>query len=161
MDTATTLLRFASGALGVVENSRQAVYGYDIVTEDFGEKGKLVVQAEPKTPLRHYHKEGYQLDHYHFFMDRFGPAFRAELEAFFGAVAAGKSPSPGVADALESLKIGLAATRSWKAHRPGQVSEIHASGAPWGAPRRASHFLGRTGQGESQRVLNKPVSRNS
>lgn len=126
VDTATTLLRFASGALGVVENSRQAVYGYDIVTEVFGEKGKLVVQAEPKTPLRHYHKEGYKLDHYHFFMDRFGPAFRAELEAFFGAVAEGKSPSPGVADAVESLKIGLAATRSWKENRPVQVSEINA-----------------------------------
>src|SRR6266436_8092670 len=83
IDTATTLLRFSSGALGVVENSRQAVYGYDIVTEVFGEKGKLVVQAEPKTPLRHYHKDGYKLDHYHFFMDRFGPAFRAELEGFF------------------------------------------------------------------------------
>ena len=32
IDTATTLLRFASGALGVVENSRRAVYGYDIVS---------------------------------------------------------------------------------------------------------------------------------
>ena len=56
----------------------------------------------------------HQLDHYHFFMDRFGPAFRAELEAFFGAAAEGKAPSPGVADALESLKIGLAATRRRK-----------------------------------------------
>src|SRR6201981_733058 len=46
IDTATTLLRFASGALGVVENSRRAVYGYDIVTEVFGENGKIVVQAE-------------------------------------------------------------------------------------------------------------------
>ena len=59
-------------------------------------------------------------------MDRFGPAFRAELEAFFGAVAEGKAPSPGVADAVESLKVGLAATRSWKENRPVQVSEIHA-----------------------------------
>jgi len=50
IDTATTLLRFSSGALGVVENSRRAVYGYDIVTEVFGENGKIVVQAEPKTP---------------------------------------------------------------------------------------------------------------
>ncbi len=126
VDTATTLLRFANGALGVVENSRRAVYGYDIATEVFGEHGKLVVQAEPKTPLRHYHQQGYQLDHYHFFMDRFGPAFRAELDAFFGAIAAGKLPSPGVSDALESLKIAVAATRSWKEGRPVNVSEIAA-----------------------------------
>ncbi len=124
IDTATTLLRFASGALGVVENSRRAVYGYDIVTEVFGENGKLVVQAEPKTPLRHYHKDGYNLDHYHFFMDRFGPSFRAELEAFFNALTNGTPPSPGPEDALESLKIGLAATLSLKEKRAVQITEI-------------------------------------
>jgi len=124
IDTATTLLRFASGALGVVENSRRAVYGYDIVTEVFGENGKILVQAEPKTPLREYNKEGYRLDHYHFFMDRFGPAFRAELEAFFQAVSNGKPPSPGPTDALESLKIALAATRSLKEGRSVKLTEI-------------------------------------
>jgi myo-inositol 2-dehydrogenase / D-chiro-inositol 1-dehydrogenase len=124
IDTATTLLRFASGALGVVENSRRAVYGYDIVTEVFGENGKILVQAEPKTPLREYNKDGYRLDHYHFFMDRFGPAFRAELEAFFQAVSNGKPPSPGPSDALESLKIALAATRSLKEGRSVKLTEI-------------------------------------
>jgi myo-inositol 2-dehydrogenase/D-chiro-inositol 1-dehydrogenase len=124
IDTATTLLRFASGALGVVENSRQAVYGYDIVTEVFGENGKLLVQAEPKTPLRHYHKDGYKLDHFHFFMDRFGPAFRAELQAFFNSVANSTPPSPGPVDALESLKIAIAATRSLKENRAVKLTEI-------------------------------------
>jgi myo-inositol 2-dehydrogenase/D-chiro-inositol 1-dehydrogenase len=124
VDTATTLLRFASGALGVVENSRRAVYGYDIVTEVFGENGKILVQAEPKTPLREYNKDGYRLDHYHFFMDRFGPAFRAELEAFFHAISNGKPPTPGPNDALESLKIALAATRSLKEGRSVKLTEI-------------------------------------
>jgi myo-inositol 2-dehydrogenase / D-chiro-inositol 1-dehydrogenase len=124
IDTATTLLRFASGALGVVENSRRAVYGYDIVTEVFGENGKILVQAEPKTPLHEHNKDGYRLDHYHFFMDRFGPAFRAELEAFFQAVSNGKPPSPGPSDALESLKIALAATRSLKEGRSVKLTEI-------------------------------------
>lgn len=124
IDTATTLLRFASGALGVVENSRRAVYGYDIVTEVFGENGKLVVQAEPKTPLRHYDKDGYKLDHFHFFMDRFGPAFRAELQAFFDSVANGTPPSPGPVDALESLRIAIAATRSLTENRAVKLTEI-------------------------------------
>jgi myo-inositol 2-dehydrogenase / D-chiro-inositol 1-dehydrogenase len=124
VDTATTLLRFKSGALGVIENSRQAVYGYDIVTEVFGEKGKIVIQAEPRTPIRHYRKEGYQLDHYHFFMDRFREAFRSELEAFFTAVSRDLVPSPGVVDAYESLRIGVAATRSWKENRVVKLSEV-------------------------------------
>ena len=124
VDTATTLLRFKSGALGVVENSRRAAYGYDIVTEVFGLHGKIVIQAEPKTPLRHYSESGYQMDHFHFFMDRFGPAFRAELEAFFRCVAEGLEPSPGVVDAMESLKISVAATKSWKEGRPVKISEV-------------------------------------
>src|ERR1700736_4824941 len=124
VDTATTLLRFKSGALGVVENSRRAVYGYDIVTEVFGMDGKIVIQAEPKTPIRHYSEAGYQMDHFHFFTDRFGAAFRAELEAFFRCVAEGTETSPGVADALESLKISVAATTSWKEGRPVKISEL-------------------------------------
>jgi myo-inositol 2-dehydrogenase/D-chiro-inositol 1-dehydrogenase len=124
VDTATTLLRFKSGALGVIENSRRAAYGYDIVTEIFGMHGKIVIQAEPKTPLRHYSESGYQMDHFHFFMDRFGPAFRAELEAFFRCVSEGSEPSPGVADAMESLKISVAATKSWKEGRPVKISEV-------------------------------------
>jgi myo-inositol 2-dehydrogenase / D-chiro-inositol 1-dehydrogenase len=124
VDTATTLLRFASGALGVIENSRQAVYGYDIITEVFGEKGKLIVHAEPKTPLRHYTKEGSHIDHFHFFMDRFGAAFRAELEAFFHCLRQGKKPVPGGEDALESLRIAAAATKSWKENRSVKISEV-------------------------------------
>jgi myo-inositol 2-dehydrogenase / D-chiro-inositol 1-dehydrogenase len=124
VDTATTLLRFRSGALGVIENSRKAVYGYDIVTEIFGENGKIVVQAEPKTPIRHYSEKGYQLDHYFFFMDRFQAAFRAELESFFKHLSEGGDFSPGAYDALESLKISVAATKSWKEGRPVKIGEV-------------------------------------
>jgi hypothetical protein len=56
------------------------------------------------TPLPEYNKDGYRLDHCDFFMDRFGPAFGAELEAFFHAISNGKPPGPGSNDALESLK---------------------------------------------------------
>ena len=124
VDTAMTFLRFKNGALGVVENSRRAVFGYDIVTEVFGEKGKLIVHAEPKTPLRHYRDSGCEIDHFHFFMDRFGPAFRAELEHFFACFAEQKSPSPGPADALESLRIAVAATKSRKERRPVKLAEV-------------------------------------
>lgn len=38
VDTAIVTLKFANGALGVIDNSRQAVYGYDQRVEVFGEK---------------------------------------------------------------------------------------------------------------------------
>jgi myo-inositol 2-dehydrogenase / D-chiro-inositol 1-dehydrogenase len=124
VDTATTILHFENGALGVIENSRRAVYGYDIVTEVFGEAGKLVVQAERKTPLRFFREGGSEQDHHHFFMDRFRDAFRAELEAFFTAVLQRSQPSPGAADAIGALRIGLAATQSRKLGRVVQLDEI-------------------------------------
>jgi myo-inositol 2-dehydrogenase / D-chiro-inositol 1-dehydrogenase len=124
VDTATTLLRFKNGALGVIENSRRAIYGYDIVTEVFGERGKLVVHAERKSPLRHYREGGSEEDHFYFFMDRFKDAFQAELESFFACVQEGRPPAPGAVDAAEALRIGIAATRSFKEGREVRLEEI-------------------------------------
>lgn len=124
-DTLSLLLRFRNGALGVVENSRRAVYGYDIRTEVFGAKGKLVVEALPKTPLYRYGPdEGVHMDHYHFFMDRFREAYREELRAFARGVLEGRPLSPGPVDALESLRLALAATRSLREGRPVRVEEV-------------------------------------
>ncbi len=124
IDTAVTLLFFENGAQGVVENSRRATYGYDIRTEIFGERGKLVVDAVPKTPTWYYREGGLEADHYHFFMDRFAEAYRAELAAFVEAVIQGKDPHPGPEDALRSLKIALAATQSWKEGRRVALKEV-------------------------------------
>jgi myo-inositol 2-dehydrogenase/D-chiro-inositol 1-dehydrogenase len=124
VDTATTLLEFKNGAQGVVQNCRRAAYGYDVMTEVFGEHGKFVIQAESKTPISHFRKGGWQKDYYHFFMDRFGQAFRAELVAFFDRLARGEKLSPDGIDALESLRIGVAATRSLKERRPIKIAEV-------------------------------------
>jgi myo-inositol 2-dehydrogenase/D-chiro-inositol 1-dehydrogenase len=130
-DTATTMLRFKNGALGVIENSRQSVYGYDIVTEVFGEKGKLLVDETPKTGLRHYTAGAIpggdgriEVDHYRFFMDRFRDAYRLELEAFLHSLVAGTAPTPGPREALESLRLALAATLSFREGRPVKLSEV-------------------------------------
>ncbi|WP_026234836.1 inositol 2-dehydrogenase [Calidithermus timidus] len=123
VDTTNLSLRFASGALGVIQNSRRAVYGYDVRTEVFGSGGKLVMDATPKTPLWQY-GDGVRADHYHFFMDRFKEAYRLELEAFFGFLSKAQIPTPGARDAIESLRIALAATRSLKEGRSVRLEEI-------------------------------------
>ena len=123
-DTAITQLRFRNGALGVIESSRRAVYGYDIRTEVFGSLGKLVVDATPKTPVYRFRKGGFEADHYHFFMDRFEQAFRSELTDFFRSLTDDREPSPGPRDAVESLRIALAATRSYAEGRAVRLEEI-------------------------------------
>ncbi len=46
VDTAIVTLKFANGAIGVIDNSRQAVYGYDQRAEVFGSKGCIDVENE-------------------------------------------------------------------------------------------------------------------
>ena len=124
VDTATTLLKFKTGAQGMIQNCRRAAFGYDVMTEVSGELGKFVVHAESKTPTYHYRKGGWERDYHYFFMDRFGPAFRDELVAFFQALSHREDPSPGPTDALESLRVGVAATRSLKEGRAVKIAEV-------------------------------------
>ncbi len=128
-DTITTMLRFKNGAVGVIENSRISSYGYDITTEIFGTHGKIVLDATPKTPMWQYGQTsagtGYlSADHYHFFMDRFLEAYKLELQAFFKSLEHGTSPNPSADDAFESLRLGLAATRSYHEKRVVRLEEV-------------------------------------
>ncbi len=126
IDTAVTMLRFRNGVLGVVETSRRSMWGYDIRTEVAGATGKVVIEAPQKTQMTYSREFGFEADHFENFPDRFEVAFRRELEAFFGALADGRTPAPGPAEALETLRLALAAKRSWREGRPVRVDEITA-----------------------------------
>ena len=123
-DTAVTMLRFANGALGVIETSRRSKWGYDIRTEVAGAEAKIVIEAPQKTPLVVSREFGAHYDHYENFPDRFEVGYRLEIQAFFEALKAGRKPSPGARDAFETLRLALAAKRSWKEGRPVKLTEI-------------------------------------
>jgi myo-inositol 2-dehydrogenase / D-chiro-inositol 1-dehydrogenase len=101
-------------------------WGYDIRTEVAGALGKVVVEAPQKTPLLFAKDFGSSFDHFENFPDRFQLAYRYELESFFVALLEGRKPSPGPEDALETLRLALAARKSWVENRPVKVSEIQA-----------------------------------
>ena len=71
--------------------------------------------------MRRFAVEG---DLYENFPDRFEVAYRREFEAFFADLAAGRTPSPGPDDALETLRLAVAVTRSWRESRPVRVDEV-------------------------------------
>jgi myo-inositol 2-dehydrogenase / D-chiro-inositol 1-dehydrogenase len=123
-DTAMTLLRFKNGVLGVVETSRHSNWGYDIRTEVAGSVGKVVVEAPQKTPLLLSKDFASSHDHYENFPDRFEAGHRLQLEGFFAALREGRTPTPGPEDALETLRLAVAATKSWHEKRPVKLSEI-------------------------------------
>ena len=123
-DTAVTLLRFKNGVLGVTETSRRSNWGYDIRTEVAGSIGKVVIEAPQKTPLLFARDFASSYDHFENFPDRFDKAYRLQLESFFRDLQAGRKPSPGPEDALETLRLAIAVTKSWREGRPVKVSEI-------------------------------------
>lgn len=124
VDTSVLTLEFASGALGVIMNSRRTVHGYDLRVEVHGQHGKLLTEDERATKIWRYSQDGIHGDYYHYFLDRFREAYRLELQAFVTDVRSGTAPAPGPRDAVESLRAALAARLSLQEGRPVSVSEI-------------------------------------
>src|SRR2546428_10605987 len=95
VDAACAILRFEGGVLGAMTATRNDPRGYDVRMELFGLRDSIAVGWDERTPLRSVEpgvetptKQGYRD-----FLDRFGPAYRAELEGFLYAVQEG-SESP-------------------------------------------------------------------
>ncbi|CDZ77394.1 Inositol 2-dehydrogenase [Legionella massiliensis] len=119
IDTAIIQLRFANGALGVIDNSRQAVYGYDQRIEAFGSKGMLQAENQLNHAVKEYlATESSFANPLYFFLERYEQAFLAELQAFYQAWA-NNEPSPVSGfDGLQAHLIAKAAQQSLVSNRP-------------------------------------------
>jgi len=124
IDNAVVNLRFASGAVGNVDVSRNAVYGYDIRTEVLGSKGGLMIGKSQLTPVLVMTQNGVTHDTVPYFMERFGDAYAAEIRDFIDCIQDGREPSVTGKDARLATAIGLAATLSLDEGRPVTISEI-------------------------------------
>lgn len=124
VDTSILTLEFASGAIGVLQNSRRTVHGYDLRVEVHGSNGKLITEDERATKVWRYDAEGIHGDTYWFFLGRFLHAYRLELQAFVDAIRAGQTPSPGTRDAIEALRVADAATLSLHERRTVPLEEL-------------------------------------
>jgi len=125
IDTAITTLWFANGAIGTIDNCREAAYGYDQRVEVFGSLG--MAQAENNTPDRHIlsTKEGVSsAKPLYFFLERYMDAFTAEIDAFTNAVV-NNAPIPVTgADGRAPVVIGLAAMKSYREGRVVRIEEV-------------------------------------
>jgi len=122
VDTAVTTLKMANGALAVIENSRQAVYGYDQRLEVFGSKGSAEAANETANRVTISGAGGVRRDNpLYFFLERYQVSFAAELEAFLTSIREDSDPPVGGRDGLMSVLIGLSAARSMAENRPVKV----------------------------------------
>jgi predicted dehydrogenase len=114
IDNAVVNLRFHNEALGNVEVSRNAFYGYDIRTEILGSEGALQIGRHQHTPLLLLTRAGAQHDVTPYLMERFGEAYHAQLQHFAQCLHDGVAPSVGGADALAACTIAVAATQAYQ-----------------------------------------------
>ncbi len=113
---------FADGALGNVELSRNAAYGYDVRTEVLGSEGGLLIGGLQQTPLTMMSPTGVSHDVFPWFPERFKEAYLNEIRYFVECVRADRFPSPDGEDDRAALEIALAATESLKSGRPVELS---------------------------------------
>ncbi len=121
-DTVVLTLRFENGALAVIDNCWQAVYGYDVRTEVLGAAGAVEVGHARESALVRLDRRGLTADYPYWFLDRFGPAYEREIADFARCVAEGAAPRATGEDGRRALVAALAAAQSAREGRPVVVS---------------------------------------
>ena len=112
IDNAVATLTFANGTIGVVDLSRSGIYGYDISTEILGLEGTLRIGYLRETPVMVMTKNSVAHDTVPYFMERFRDAYTVQLQNFAQNVLQERTPPITIEDGMESLRIGVAATRA-------------------------------------------------
>jgi myo-inositol 2-dehydrogenase/D-chiro-inositol 1-dehydrogenase len=125
IDTAIITIKFENGAMAVIDNSRQAAYGYDQRVEVFGSKGMVKCENNTATQTTLFTNDGVIKDKpLYFFLERYQESFEEELVQFFKAIETGQEVPVVGKDGLVALLMGIAAKKSLKENRPVCISEI-------------------------------------
>lgn len=125
VDTAVITLTFENGAIGVIDNSREAVYGYDQRIEVFGNKGVVSAENEKKTNMKLSTVEGTYLENpKHFFLDRYKDAYVDEINEFAKSILNNSALSCTGEDGYQAELLAYAARLSWLENRSVTMSEI-------------------------------------
>jgi len=125
IDTAVISLKFANGALGIIENSRKAVYGYDQRVEVFGAKGTAMADNNTPTSMIVLNESGTIRDKpLYFFLERYKTAFVTEMQSFVDAIREDKPTLVSGKDGLVTVLIASAAQESLKTGKPVQVVSV-------------------------------------
>ncbi len=125
IDTDVVILKFANGALGTIDNSRKAVYGYDQRLEVFCSNGTAMAKNEEETAAVKGNRDGFtSAKPPYFFMQRYAPCYVEEVRQFIECVRDDKPTPTTGADGRAAVVLGYAAWKSLRENRPVKISEI-------------------------------------
>lgn len=124
LDTAVVVLKHDNGTITTIDNSRQAVYGYDQRLEVLGSAGMAMSENPMKDAAIVFTAQGRDGSNLpYFFLDRYMDSYRQEWQAFVRYVQeGGVSPVSG-ADGRAPVAIGIAAWESVRSGKPVAVDQ--------------------------------------
>ncbi len=124
-DTDVVTLKFANGAVGAIDNSRKAVYGYDQRLEVFCSNGTAMANNEVEDIVVKGNQAGFlSAKPPYFFMQRYAPCYVEEIRQFIECVREDKlTPTTGK-DGRAAVVLGYAAGKSLRENRPVKITEI-------------------------------------
>ncbi|MCB6366077.1 inositol 2-dehydrogenase [Intestinibacillus massiliensis] len=113
VDTAVVTMKMANGCIAVINNSRQAVYGYDQRVEAFGSKGMASDGNDLINNTTIVTKDGAHSEKpLWFFLERYNTAFIEQVKAFVDSIVNDKPVVVGAIDGLRPVLMAAAATES-------------------------------------------------
>jgi myo-inositol 2-dehydrogenase/D-chiro-inositol 1-dehydrogenase len=132
IDTAAAVLTLDDGTLATATASRLNGAGYDVRMELAGELDQVVVGLDDRTPIASTEPSGppAATKPWTGFLERFGPAYEAELTAFVEVVVGQRTNPCDGREALQALRIAEACDVSRRERRPVRLAEI-AGGLPF------------------------------
>ncbi|WP_328394523.1 Gfo/Idh/MocA family oxidoreductase [Streptomyces sp. NBC_00390] len=129
VDTAAALLTLDDGTLATASATRCNGAGYDVRMELAGESDTVVVGLDDRTPISSTEPKGPSAADKPWpgFLERFAPAYEAELDAFVRLVNGERDENPcDGREALTALRVAEACELSRREHRPVRLDEIPA-----------------------------------
>ena len=125
VDTNIISPKFENGAVGAIDNSRQAVYGYDQQLEVFCSQGTAVAVNEAEDTVVKGNKSGFHSARpQYFFMQRYAPCYVEEVRQFLECIREDKPTPITGRDGRIAVVLGYAAQKSLRENRPVKLSEI-------------------------------------
>ncbi len=125
IDTAVITLKLKNGAIGVIDNSRKAAYGYDQRAEVFGSKGAIHITNDTGSTAVFSGENGVVAEKpKYFFLERYMQSFADEISCFVDSVVNDKPTLVNGNDGLQPVLIALAAKKSLEENRPVKLSEV-------------------------------------
>ncbi|CAM5329822.1 Myo-inositol 2-dehydrogenase/D-chiro-inositol 1-dehydrogenase OS=Streptomyces griseomycini OX=66895 GN=FHS37_002931 PE=3 SV=1 [Streptomyces griseomycini] len=125
VDTGAALLTLDDGTLATVTATRLNGAGYDVRMEFAGERDQIAVGLDDRTPIASTEPTGPPPADKPWtgFLERFGPAYEAELNAFVEVVRGERANPCDGREALRALRIAEACELSRRERRPVRPTE--------------------------------------